>query len=473
MDLVKKKMVGSLSEKAKVEIDTNEEGLHEVYQVSVNKEENSVKSILVGVDGGSTQSRVTIMDEDDGQEALEEIYAIPSPHATLTGTEIIEPQSEKLRDNLDSIIIPKKNGLESNVLFDTVRVLRTTKLTSANKSEDRISSKKQKINTSSFYINIIDSIAYALIQKYKGKLERTYEVYAGVSLPPDDTTVLNKEVFLKRLVNSYTWKSEVYGIEIVIDIKAAAIQTEPEGALKAYLAMKERDLPEYALGLDGGGRSSGVDILINGVSQSNAATAFKYGGTQLAMNLGQAYRDKFGGGEIDIAILSKALKTGTIKKGTNIIDISDLVIKVQDDFARTLYNSLSIEVFDKVVNMSLDQIELIVLSGRLFNNSVFPKLDEKDSIEDPKATPRPDSYSVVIPLSKLIKADLPEVEIVTLEDNYIPAGNLIKAFTEYSGYVFSDEEEVEAEVASDEVTDSISLDLDSKSVEVESKDLQE
>ncbi|MNM92976.1 hypothetical protein D3C81_1053330 [compost metagenome] len=193
------------------------------------------------------------------------------------------------------------------------------------------------------------------------------------------------------------------------------------------------------------------------------------------MNLGQAYRDKFGGGEIDIAILFKALKTGTIKKGTNIIDISDLVIKVQNDFARTLYNSLSIEVFDKVVNMSLDQIELIVLSGRLFNNSVFPKLDETDSIEDPKATSRPDSYSVVIPLSKLIKADLPEVEIVILEDNYIPAGNLIKAFTEYSGYVFSDEEEeeVEAEVASDEVTDSISLDLDSKSVEVESKNLQE
>ena len=70
------KSLKSLNTTAKITIEYGEELLHQEYSPVVDR--NKVENLVVGVDGGSTQTRVSFMRLADELNALEEVYVIPS-----------------------------------------------------------------------------------------------------------------------------------------------------------------------------------------------------------------------------------------------------------------------------------------------------------------------------------------------------------------------------------------------------------
>ena len=405
------KNLKSLQATAKVTIEQGEELLHQEYPAVVDREK--VENIIVGVDGGSTQTRVSFMRLTDELGSLEEVYVIPSALSILYDGVDLKEKSTKLYDNLETTIIDK--ALSPYNVFDKVRVIRGTKLVDYGQTVSRINSSVQKVDTPAFYINIIDSIGYGLVMdcaKRGMELAGTYNVSIACSLPPDDVkSVKNQETFLKYIKNLFIWNYK--GQEVNINIVNCYITTEPEASGRCAFTLSGEEIPGKSFVVDGGGRSIGSEILIDGKVFDKTSIAYRYGGTQLIQDLAQECISEFGGTSPSEESLKEALRTGLLRKGRSSLDISELIRKCKDRFARTLFADIITQVFDSQRNVALEDIETIVFSGRLFNSGDY-------------------DYSIKDEFLKLFKEKNPEVEVISIEDSYlIPIGNAIIAYLEF------------------------------------------
>ena len=392
------------------------------------------KTVIVGMDGGSTGSRCLIVDasDDNNEAALKTIYSIPS-NLTITSESCeILPQSDALYENMDSTILNLKNG---ETIFDKVRVLRGTKSSDFNAGTEGINSSVQKLKTPAFYINMLDAIAYGLIKKYDGKLAQEYDVYVGCSLRPDDiVNKKNREEFLNNFIGSYVWRNLDLNVNMKINIKGASCQTEPEAAVKGY-GVTLNELPEYIALIEGGGSSIGVEILKGGRSVRSAAQTLPYAGAQLQNTVESLYLEENGGANFTTHDLKMALERGYFKVGRSTIDMVPYVKKAKDSFAKTIMADIKKQVFDRQSEVSIKQLETVLFSGKLFNGGEF------EAVEGDELT----SYSLSEPLTELFKEYNPSAEYEVLKDNLIPFGNLINALSYYGGYLEEDETQVESQ----------------------------
>lgn len=416
-------------------MEKGEEPLAKVYSPKVV---HGKELVVVGLDGGSTQGRIIIADKKDYASDLEgelnNVRIIPSIHSQIATNEEIRPKSEELYDCMDSWItnsIPAPNSM-----FDKVRVVRGTKYIDANQGSARVNSSIQKIDTVAFYLNIIDTIAYGLITKYD-VLKEEYDVYLGISLPPDNVkSGANREKFEKRLMGKFIWENKDLNVSITINIKGVSEQTEPEAAVKAYFAMIDEDIPEYALLIEGGGSTCGVEVLMNGRSVDAASQTFKYGGTQLQKTLGDIYNDAEGGNELSLIHLKRALETGVLKIGRSNKDMVPYIITAKNEIAKKLFFDITTKVFDQTSrDFDFLSMETVLFSGRLFNSGEFEPGDDGLT-----------GYSLSEPLIKLFKQQNPSAEYKVIKNNLIPAGNFMEALRLFGGYL----EEPEIQISENE-----------------------
>lgn len=405
------KSLKSLKTTAKVVMEQGEELLYQKYNPVVNKD--AKETLIVGVDGGSTQTRVSFMRLPNELSSLEEVYVIPSALSILTDGSDLKSKGELLYNNLESNIINK--ALNPHNIFDKVRVIRGTKLLDYGQTVSRINSSFQKVDTPAFYINIIDAIGYGIImdcEKRGVAVAGSYDVSLACSLPPDDAkSKKNSESFLRYIKNLFIWNYE--GKDININIVNCKITTEPEASGKCAFTLLEEVIPENALVIDGGGRSIGSEILVNGESFNKTSVAYLYGGTQLSQSLAEECISCYGGAAPSEESLKEALKTGILRKGRSSLDISELIKKCKDSLATTLYSDVVTKVFDSQRDVSLEDIETIVFSGRLFNSGEY-------------------DYSLKEQFLTLFRKRNAEVEVITLEEAYlIPIGNAIIAYLEF------------------------------------------
>lgn len=405
------KSLKSIKPTAKVVIEQGEELLYQQYNVAVDKQ--AIESVIVGGDGGSTQSRVSVMRLPNELDSLEQVYVIPSALSILTDGDELKTKGDLLYNNMESHIINK--ALNPYNIFDKVRVIRGTKLMDYGQIVSRINSSVQKVDTPAFYINLIDNIGYGLLMDCAArgmKLAGTYNVSLTCSLPPDDVrSKKNTETFLKYIKNLFIWTYN--GHEININIENCKITTEPEASGKCAFTLLEEEIPTNAFVIDGGGRSIGNELLINGEIFDKTSIAYRYGGTQLIQSLAQECISEYGGTAPSEDSLKEALKTGLLRKGRSSIDITELIKRCKDTLAKTLFSDVITQVFDSQREVALEDIETIVFSGRLFNSGEY-------------------EYSIKDEFLRLFRERNPEVEVIELEDSYlIPIGNAIIAYLEF------------------------------------------
>lgn len=408
--------------------------LDQEYQVTVVE---GKKSLIAGMDGGSTGTRCLLLDSSDNSrpESLDEVWSIPSISTQTDSSVEILKQSDSLYELMDSWIT---NTIKPpNDMFVKKRVLRGTKSDDSNLGTERINSSEQKLETPSFYINMIDSIAYGLIQKYNGSLVSEYDIYVGCSLRPDDIVkAKNRQRFIDRFTGSFLWDNEDFGVHIKINIKGITCQTEPEAAVKGYYTRSDAEVPEYVALIEGGGSSIGIEILKDGKHVLSAAQTLPYGGSQLKSSIESLYLEEHGGANLTERDLNMSLEKGYFKVGRSIVDMVPYVKKAKDQLARQIFADIKKLVFDKQSSVTIKQLETVIFSGGLFHSGSFEPTDS-----DPTA-----SYSLATPLTELFAAQNPSAEYAVLDKNYIPFGNAVSSLTEYWGYL----EEVEEDVVSDE-----------------------
>lgn len=431
------KTISKLAMIAKTKVDEGQEKLLEIYDRKVVE---GVTKVLVGADGGSTSSRVLFMYEDDTEPDTDDVYIIPSSHAETNSKDEIIAQSEQLYDKMDSIITDKS---KEEGVFDKYRILRGTKFTSSSLVEEKLNSTRQKIDTPAFYLNLIDAIAYGIVMS-KEVLTKRYEIYAGVSLPPNDAnSKANREKFKKNMLRTFTWENKELGLELELEFKQASIQTEPESNVKAFHALQGEEAEEFSMCIEAGGSTIGSELMHNGKSNKSASQTFPYGGRQLQDKIVELYREQVGGGAMSAREKEEVLKTGAFTVGRETKDAVKQLVEAFDYYADKIYNDTISNCFDTQVEIPLNYIQTIYLSGRLFRDSNFKKILNPVNEFEKLA-----KYSLSIPLSKRFAKELPTVKFVRISKNYIPLGNLLNVMNEYGGYVLPDSDD---EVAGTEI----------------------
>ncbi len=405
--------------KKSVEIELGEEKLHQVYDLgNVNK----TMDLIVGVDGGSTQTRVVVLEA--GELDVNTQYIIPSNNVLLPDDRELKPKSEELIDRLDSFIVNKTTVKEGMIGRD--RVVRATKMNDTGLSPASISSSVQKINEPIFYINIIDSIGYALMQKYKNEIPAEVNIVAGIALPPDDmSSTKNMDIFRKNIIGTYEWSHTDSRVKIKINILDITLATEPEAFVKAYYVSTEQEIPETVLCINTGGRSTGVAALIEGKTLDSASQTFEYGGNQFLSEVGKFYNNTHGGRVPTQKALAKAVKTGKLKSGNSTIDVVSDITEACKVFGTRIFNDTVKKVCDYAA-ITLDSINEVIMCGGLARGGEYEV--------------SPADY-----VGELFEEKTPDTEFTIVEENLIPFGLAFLAFIENEDFLLGENEEEEVE----------------------------
>lgn len=350
-------------------IEPGEELLYQSYKL-VSNPDKSV-DILAAIDGGSTQTRGILMDHNDlgnYDEALSDVFVIPSTSIPVLGDPTVVPVSERLADGMDSSIL--NLDTVQNPFIDRVRLVRGSKALNVEGTEQRIGSSTQKTLDPTYYYNLLDLLGYGVIRKYSGDIPAKVRVSLCASLPPDDTIDVNVAKFKSNL-KKYNWTHTDSGISIEFEFVNIAVMTEPEAEIKAYYTLNDEEIPEVVFHINGGGRSIGEEILKNGVSVKGAQKTLDFGATQLLDLIGSIYLNKVGGRPPRREALERAVRTGKLKVGNELRNIPEIVIQAKEEMGKRVFVESKTKVFDAQDKIVPTDVNVASVSGRFFDQGRY------------------------------------------------------------------------------------------------------
>lgn len=392
--------------------------------------------LVAGIDAGSTETRISLATAEDAQvfmdpnrtaEALEVLgktYVIPSTYAMTGDNREILPASDNLEDNYDSTIMSVRVGAERPMLTRH-RILRGRKMRDASGLVARyLDSSTNKSDNPIFYTNIIDALGYSVLQKFNGAVPSEVKVQMFLSVRPKELTSQCRKKMLDNLVGQFifAWKD----ISITINISGVEFSTEPEaqvfGTTTVYdlrysvdpaknqkykdTADRMYDARTY-IHIEGGGSSIGVEVVRDTQLVDSCSSTFQLGGNYLCQVFIDRLREVLGRtATMDSA--SEALMTTLLRDGREAIDVDNIVADCKNQVALDIVERLRHNVIDLNHWLQLQDVEFISLGGRLF---------------------RPDEHGNTISeyLEEYIHQISPNTDIVVLEENHIPQGNLAMA----------------------------------------------
>jgi hypothetical protein len=364
------------------------------------------ETFYCGIDCGSTQTRIILVPESKvANPDLEEwfkVYAvIPSKSKNVEISEKLKPRSNLLFDNMDSVF--------SINAGQTVRLVRGAKINDVEIAEKELIASSKKVTSETLRYNIVDAIGYNLVQYYT-KLDQdipgNIKILLSIALPPDD--LLDKDIeILRSQLSRFSWSLVGrMGGHIEVSITSLAAYSEPEAQATAYYLFAEGDVPEEVLLLESGGRNSAPVILVNGNPIGAVLKSIDQSGSKLLDKIGTAYVREYGGRMPSIRHLENAVKTGKIKTGNTYMDITPIIKSCKDQVAEDLYQRLLSEVLSKQTVVSLETLNEILLSGRVFLEGDY-------------------NYSVASKFTSLVLQASPHTVVKVIQKNMIPQGLIL------------------------------------------------
>lgn len=404
----------------------------------ITKGEHVPASVLLvaGIDAGSTETRVCLATAEDAQifldqnrvkdalEALGKAYIIPSTYAMTGDNREILPASDNLEDNYDSTIMTVRVAAERPMLTRH-RILRGRKMRDASGLVARyLDSSTNKSDNPIFYTNIIDALGYAVMQKFNGAIPEEVKIQMFLSVRPKELNSQCRKKMLDNLVGQFVfaWKD----VSLRLDIEGVEFSTEPEaqvfGTTTIYdlryavdpgsstkckeTADRMYDARTY-IHIEGGGSSIGVEVVRDTQLVDSCSSTFQLGGNYLCQVFIDRLREVINRtATMDSA--DEALRTTLLRDGREAIDVDHIVADCKNQVALDIVERLRHSVIDLNSWLQLQDVEFISLGGRLF---------------------RPDDHGNTISeyLEEYIHQISPNTDIIVLDDNYIPQGNLVMA----------------------------------------------
>lgn len=395
--------------------------------------------LVAGIDAGSTQTRVAIADHRDAAQLLQsmptiEAYAqlrdqtfvIPSTYASVQDEREIIPHSDNLEDNFDSRIIRIRSAA-TKPLVGSERIVRGRKITdSAGLVARYLDSSSNKMDNPIFYLNVLDGLGYAIMQKYNGAVPGKVRVHLVLSVRPKELNAHCQGRMNDNLVGEFVfrWQSLTINIEIV----DAIYTTEPEAQITGTSAImdiaaelnddeRSKELSnkfaesESYIHIEGGGSSIGVEVIKDGNIVSACSSTFQLGGNYLTKIIMDRLRETKGR-VVSEESVKAAIASCLLKNGREREDISEVIAACKNQVGLDIVERLRHEVIDRVHDLSLLDMDFITLGGRLFKTDAA-------------------GTSVGHYISEYIAQLSPNTEVIILEDNYIPQGNLVLGINEH------------------------------------------
>lgn len=428
------------------------------FEVIVAEQSNVENmKMVVGIDAGSTGTRVSIIDRKDFEDLSSETinaeaitnfshsYVIPSTFAVLEDERELLPKSEALADNYDSHLTLVKNN-SKDPYITRVRVIRGQKIKDAAGAVPRfMDSGTPKTKNFVFYVNVIDSIGYAILRKYSGRIPKSIDVSLGVSVRPNELGTVYQKILIDNLKGIYTF---LWGnVKFDINITSVFATTEPEAQIEGSTSLYDllsiiteekatetndeelikkantyRELsdmllePSSYIHIEGGGSSIGVEVVKANADgdmtvMSACSRAFNIGGNFLMRTAKDQIRDNLGRTASDESA-ENALKTGLLKNGRNMDDVIDIIKITKRKVAEAIFEKFTHEVIDVNADLVLSDIDFIAMAGQLFSEGEC-------------------GISIVDYFADLIKTVSPNTTVIRLPENYIPQGNALKIIKQF------------------------------------------
>lgn len=425
-------MLPSVKFKTNEIIDREEVALYDVY--NFQNEQGRKEYLAVGVDGGSTHTRVNILSKTD-MDPLD-VKIIPST-CSLAGDEEFVTNSERLIDNMDSVLIDTSGRVDA--VFTTERVLRGRKMEDSGLSYLALSTTKQKIKEKLFYINIKDAIGYALCMKYHDRIPTKVTIALSVALPPDDMgSESNQNEFISKICGTYIWKGFGGHIEIEIDIQKVIMDTEPHAYALGYWLNKASNgelvdgIPKNVMCINTGGRSTGIDYIKNSYRVPSASLTYTECGKSFIKMLKDKIVDELGGRAPSDEAIKETLKTGLLPRGNSKLDMIEKIEVVADKYGEYFYKNL-LNACDAADIQLVDLNEIIVCGGLTQRGDYDISFTDK--------------------LGELVEIDSKDTIFTVCDYNWIPFGLAYSAFEAVKHTLLSNEEEDLAEEELEEVSE--------------------
>lgn len=405
---------------------------------------NKTITLLAGVDAGSTETRIVLANKGDmdvfysgnsdaALDTISQVYRIPSTYAIVEDAREIPSASMSLEDNYDSQIMLQRNGAEKP-LISRHRILRGRKITDATGLVARyLDSSTNKTDNPIFYINVLDAIGYAILQKYSGSIPSEVNLYLALSVRPKELTTICKDRLRKNLQGTFVFGWDA--CDITLHIKDLMFTTEPEaqisGTITVYdlrsgaghLDQAEADKlatmadqlysSDCYVHIEGGGSSIGVEVVKGHNLVDSCSSTFQLGGNYMAQVFIDRVRETLGR-TVTKEAANSAILTCQLRDGRNLLDVSEMVAQVKSQVAMSIVESLRHQVIDLAPDLSMPDVEFITLGGRLFAAD-----DSGNTIGE---------Y-----LEQYIQQISPNTEVITLAENFIPHGNLVGAINSEMG----------------------------------------
>lgn len=394
--------------------------------------------IVAGVDAGSTQTRVCLADAKDadflcGQVSPEvynflkqKVYIIPSTFAVVGDEREIKPNSDNLEDNYDSRIMRVRTAAVKP-LVGSDRILRGQKIKDTVGLALRyLDSSTNKMDNSIFYINVLDGIGYALLQKYNGEIPRDVNVHLVISVRPKELNSICQQKMNDNFIGEFIFQ---WGdVKININIVTTMYTTEPEAQITGTSAVMDlaaevfgseeaRELSDKFnnsdsyIHIEGGGSSIGVEVVKQGNIVDAASSTFQLGGNYLTRVIIDRLRETKGR-TVSEETVRGAIQTCLLRNGREREDISDVIAACKNQVGLDIIERLRHDVIDITPDLSLLDMDFITLGGRLFS--------EDDA-----------GLSIGTYFAKYLEQLSPHTEVIVLKDNYIPQGNMVLGINEY------------------------------------------
>lgn len=421
-----------------LKLDKNKRGSGVIIEETLSSSLEPVV-LVAGVDAGSTQTRVCLADKNDVdilmqknvtsemyKKLRDEVYIIPSTFAVVGDEREIKPNSDNLEDNYDSHII-RVSTSAVKPLVGSDRILRGQKIKDTVGLPLRyLDSSTNKMDNSIFYLNVLDGIGYALLQKYNHSIPRSVRVHLVVSVRPKELNTICQSKMNENFIGNFVfrWKS----LSINIQIDSADYTTEPEAQITGTSSVADlaavvedsaeaRDLSQKLgnsdsyIHIEGGGSSIGVEVVKNGNIVDAASSTFQLGGNYLVRVVIDRLRE-IKGRVVSEESVREAIQTCLLRNGREREDISDVIASCKNQVGLDIIERLRHDVIDLTPDLSLLDMDFITLGGRLFN---------KDGA----------GTSIGTYFAEYLRQISPNTEVIVLNDNHIPQGNLVIGINEY------------------------------------------
>ena len=421
-----------------LKIDKNKRGSGVIINPTT-KEYGKYLDLIVGIDAGSTQTRVCLVDANDAEMLMSEtpvlemytflerkVYIIPSTYAVVGDEREIKPCSDNLEDNYDSRII-RVRSRAVKPLLGSERIVRGQKTKdSAGLVSRYLDSSSNKMDNTIFYTNVLDGIGYAILQKYNGKIPTNVRIHLVLSVRPKELNTICQSKMNDNLMGEFIfrWKD----VSIRMEIADATYTTEPEAQITgtsaimdmaaemcnddaaAHLSEKFAESDSY-IHIEGGGSSIGVEVVKNGNIVDACSSTFQLGGNYLTRVIMDRLRDTKGR-VVSEESVRNAIQTCLLKNGKEREDISAVVSSCKNTVAYDILERLRHEVIDVTSDLSLMDMDFVTLGGRLF------------STDDSGA-------SIGLYFEEYLHQLSPNTEVIILRDNFIPQGNVIIGLNQF------------------------------------------